>query len=172
MNWAALLLITLSGFLIIRQDFSSREISWYLLPLMAFGMVLLNMPNIGLAEYMLLIISNVIILVIILGVVGIYYCVKAKALYNFIDKKIGLGDLLFFMILCLGFSPINFVVFFLIGLLLTLIFHLINTAIRPQANVQIPLAGCLSILLIIISWMQYPFMILNMLDDKYLIKII
>lgn len=168
MDWLAIILISLAGILIIWQDFIQREISWYLLPVLLLGILIIGIQKLILMEYLYYILINGCILLILMGFLLIYYWIKERSIRNFVGKTIGLGDLLVFLTLCFGFSPINFVVFFLIGLFLTLIFHLLNTAIKPNANKQIPLAGYLALFLMLLSWLQFPLKIIDLFNDQYL----
>ena len=172
MDWIALILISLTGIAIIVQDFTHRKISWYLIPILFFGILFNGIQKLNMVEYLYYIMINGFILIVLMGVLLVYYWTKERSIKNFVGKTIGLGDLLVFITLCFGFSPINFVVFFLIGLLLTLIFHLINTAISLKANKQIPLAGYLAVFLIVLSMLQHPLNEIDLFNDQYLFSLL
>ena len=119
MEGLATILISLAAIFIIWQDFTQREISWLLLPVLLIGILINGLQKLNMVEYLYYIMINGLILLVLIGVLLLYYWVKEKSINNFVGKTIGLGDLLVFVTLCFGFSPINFVVFFLIGLFLT-----------------------------------------------------
>lgn len=172
MEGLATILISLAAIFIIWQDFTQREIFWLLLPVLLIGILINGLQKLNMVEYLYYIMINGLILFVLIGVLLLYYWVKEKSINNFVGKTIGLGDLLVFVTLCFGFSPINFVVFFLIGLFLTLIFHLINTSINSRANKQIPLAGYLALFLIILSLLQFPLKAVDLYNDQYLFDLL
>jgi len=81
-----------------------------------------------------------------IGIV-LYFSIKSKQLINPIDNVIGLGDVIFFIVITPLFSLKPFILFFIIGLLFSLITHLIYSAFKKSEN--IPLAGYLSIFLVV-----------------------
>jgi hypothetical protein len=58
-----------------------------------------------------------------------------------INNVIGLGDIIFFLFLCMAFSPMNYIAFMIISLILTLLVHI---TVRNRFQ-RIPLIGYLSI---------------------------
>lgn len=89
----------------------------------------------------------------IVGLV-LYFSVKEKKLINIVNTKLGLGDLLFFVFLILGFSTLNLIVFFFLAVLVSLIFGILALAISKKkqtvASTKIPLAGIFSVGYIIV----------------------
>lgn len=84
-------------------------------------------------------------------------------LYTLMTKKektedliygLGLGDILFFIAIIPLFSTLNFILFFITGLLLSMLIHLLVSL--QNKNRLIPLAGYLSIYLIgFIGWFKF-----------------
>jgi hypothetical protein len=69
-----------------------------------------------------------------------------RSVFNPLTGHIGAGDLLFFPVLCLSFSPVNFIVFFVFALALMLV-------LKPllfRASDQLPLAGVVAIIMAVI----------------------
>lgn len=81
----------------------------------------------------------------IIGLV-LYFSVKNKSVVNPIDSMIGLGDILFFIAITPLFDLKSFIVFFIAGMVFSLVTHLISNQFKTQKN--IPLAGYLSVFLI------------------------
>ena len=75
--------------------------------------------------------------------------IKEKKLTNIIDTYLGLGDILFFFILTTLFSPINYFIFLIGSILLFSIIFSINLLISKKKKALFPLAGAMSVLLII-----------------------
>lgn len=95
----------------------------------------------------------------------ILFVLKGK-LMNPFNSFIGVGDLLFFPVLCLSFSPINFIAFMIgsFGLIL-----LIKPILFKSKN-AIPLAGGLSIIYSILLVMDI-FLTIDLYDDSGMIKL-
>jgi len=69
-----------------------------------------------------------------------------KKLFNPLHTHIGAGDLMIFPVLCVSFSPLNFLFFFVLTLALTIF-------IKPvffRKTKTLPLAGCVSFFLVIV----------------------
>lgn len=77
----------------------------------------------------------------------IYQTIVKKQLQNPIDSSIGLGDILFFIVITPLFQLHNYMLFFIVGLLLSVVMFLLTHKTRKHTT--IPLAGYLSICLII-----------------------
>lgn len=77
----------------------------------------------------------------------IYQTIKNKQLENPIDTSIGLGDILFFIAITPLFQIHNYIVFFISGLLISILLFVATKNLRKQPT--IPLAGYLSLFLII-----------------------
>ncbi|MEO1032267.1 MAG: prepilin peptidase, partial [Bacteroidota bacterium] len=87
------------------------------------------------------------VLFIAINVLGLflYFSIKEKRLYNPIDTMLGLGDILFFLAIAPLFSLQTFIVFFISGLIFSLVIHLISNLFKRIET--IPLAGYLSVFL-------------------------
>lgn len=72
---------------------------------------------------------------------------KHKKIQNPIDQSIGLGDILFFVVITPLFQVHQYVLFFIIGLLISVVLFMISKSSLKEQT--IPLAGYLSFLLII-----------------------
>jgi hypothetical protein len=105
-----------------------------------------------------------IVFINLLGVT-LFISLKEKKVKNIIDSYLGLGDVLFFLVLTTIFSPINFMVFFLGSMLIsTIIYGSIQLA-NQQKQTFIPLAGAMSVMLIISLVLQLAIPSLNFYND-------
>ncbi len=80
-------------------------------------------------------------------VITFYYSLKKRAWINPFDTLIGWGDVLFLIALAPLFSFRNYIVFFIMGTVFSLIFYVIIKSIYPIEK-TIPFAGYLSIFII------------------------
>lgn len=149
MHWGdLLLLLALAG--IVYEDFKYRAIHWWWLLILAGGILTCrpwSMAQVAINWGFLL--SQFILLTL-------YFSIKQKSFTNIIDQFLGLGDILFLLVIALLFSPINFLLFFVVSLLLTLFFFLGYQYLfaSPSSPKTIPLAGALATLLLLVLWMS------------------
>lgn len=91
---------------------------------------------------------TVFILVNIFCLIG-YFSLKHRKFINPINSKIGLGDIVFFLVIGPLFYIKTYILFFITGLLFSLLLYGVIIRFREKQK-TIPLAGYLSIYLIII----------------------
>ena len=134
---------------IIYEDFRFRAIHWYWLVLLSISAYFYAstpmdevLTNFG------------FIFIQILGLT-VYFSIKNKNFVNIVDHQIGLGDLLFFIPLCLLFNPTLFLIFFVISLTVSLIGFLLIQKFWLKKMKTIPLAGCMSITLIVFLFAEF-----------------
>lgn len=86
---------------------------------------------------------------VLINVIGltVYYSFKEKTVVNPIDTFIGLGDIAFFMALTPLFDLKSFILFFILGLLFSLVIHGVSLLFKKIKT--IPLAGYLALFLMI-----------------------
>lgn len=160
------LMILLS--VVVVQDLKYREISWFLIPLLlcsflAKGLFLISSHQlIGYSLY------NVGFIAIQLLVLTAYMSVKNKKLTNIVNSYLGLGDVLFFIVICVAFSPVNFIFFYVLSLLFTLGGFIAYNILIKKAKKEIPLAGAMAMvmttLILVNQWMPQ----FNFYNDDYI----
>jgi hypothetical protein len=135
------------------QDFKSREISWWsillLFILMWFESAIQNYDKL---QYSII---NLIVFIIELLFVSCYFSIKSKRVVNILKGHLGLGDVLFFIVLVPFFNPISFLFFQIVGLVLVLLGSLIYGLFRSDWAFKIPLAGVFAIFLVIKVILQH-----------------
>jgi hypothetical protein len=127
------------------QDYKYRAVSWILFPI---GFILFAAESIhygDLYEQALIFLLNIGICLFVFILLLIYFSIKNKKITNIIDHYIGLGDLLFIIIISIGFSAINFILFLNISLFFILIMYLALYKVLKFKNDKIPFAGLLSL---------------------------
>lgn len=156
-------------FFIVFQDFRQREISWFFIPLLLAGFIYTAMykENAGIAfKYILFNLSFIIIQLVLLT---IYMSVKNKKLVNIVNTYIGIGDILFFAVIAAAFSPFNFIVFYLISTILTLLGFALFNLLKGSSR-EIPLAGAMAGAMMILMIMNFCVPELNFYNDDFFIS--
>ncbi len=127
------------------QDFKDRLISLWLFPLIIGGLSYMSWSKNGYIFFKVDLLFNISLVIVQLFLLWLYFRLKGK----FIVGMLGFGDVLFFMVLCFGFSTIGFIFFFCFSLLISLIAWLIINGYKggcvPLAGIQ---ATCLSVCII------------------------
>lgn len=154
--------------IVVVQDLKQREISWLLIPILfgcfwAKGFLLISSGE--LIRNSLL---NICFIVLQLLVLTVYISLKNKKIINVINSYLGLGDVLFFVVICVAFSSVNFILFYVISLFFTLGGFIIYNLFVTKTTKEIPLAGAMAMVMITLillnQWMpQFDFY-----NDNYL----
>jgi len=128
------------------QDLKFRGINWFLFPLL-LGITLFLNPSQLSPSYTQMLMS-ILFLTVNLLVLFIYVSLKNKRLINIFKTHFGIGDVLFFIAVIPLFSFRNFILFFITGMIVSMVLHLLLK--HKQKKITIPLAGYLSAYLILI----------------------
>jgi hypothetical protein len=155
-------LLTLTLLLIIfAEDMYSRAVHWFLFPLLIAAFVLLR--SVGqepLHSIMVDAVLNSGFVLLQYSLVTLYFSVKRRRLVNITSGLLGWGDILFIFSFAFVLSPVNYVVFYIISLIVVLIGWLIYTLLTRLSDRHIPLAGMQAFLLAVIltvSWWRGGF---------------
>lgn len=144
------LLICLVLILIMIQDFRFRAVHWLLFPLLLILIIADSLFISRIQNYLASIFINLLIISIQGMLLIAYYKIRGTDLSNIIRRKIGMGDLLFVLIMACAFSWSTFLLYYITGLFFTLITWV---TIKRFSNIRsnlVPLAGLLSLYMIII----------------------
>ncbi|MFI5219073.1 MAG: prepilin peptidase [Bacteroidia bacterium] len=164
MSWIvdALCFVFLS--VIIYQDFKYRQIAWVLLAALFVLFFVKSSFNKNPAEVFINILFSMAFIAIQLMLLTFYFSLRQKKIFNIVNTYLGLGDILFLIVLTALFAPVNYILFFITGMFITLAGYGIYIFIKKDMNYKIPLAGCLGMQLVICFILQYP-MALNFNND-------
>jgi peptidoglycan/LPS O-acetylase OafA/YrhL len=130
---------------VVIQDLNYRKIH-VVLPVLVFlfSIVLFNRKlELKSAIY----ITNIVFFLLIIGVLVLYMSVKNKKLLNPFDHYFGLGDLLFFLGITPLFLTYNFVLFFILSMVFSIVLQLMIQ--NKKEDKTIPLAGYSALLLLL-----------------------
>lgn len=158
--------------LIAYEDFKHRAISWYLLPVLGIVFLAASFRQFPLSEIATEFFINFSFVAAQLLLLTVYFSIKERKPVNIIKKHIGMGDILFFIALCAAFSPVNFLVFYVSGLAVTLLGAGIYHLLSRKSIMEIPLAGGFAVLLIIGIFSGYFIGGIRFHDDTFTLKLL
>lgn len=150
--------------LITYYDFKFKALPLYILVIaVVFGVFFSIIKN-GLHFTLLYAVANAMLICVQLVVTSLYFSIKNRKFTNIFNTYLGIGDGIFFLVIIFIFSPVNFILFIVLSAFLTLIFYA-----RSKNKVQIPFAGCLSMLLCLVLFFSTVFEIIQPYNDYFLI---
>jgi hypothetical protein len=129
------------------EDFRYRAIHWSLLLVLALCLALPALQDRPLLSWWWDMRSNILFMLVQFTLAFGILMIKHGQWENPLDRFIGLGDILFLLVLAAGLSRWSFLFFYLSGLLLCLPTYLLMRWLKPRMTPSIPLAGLLSIYL-------------------------
>lgn len=115
------------------------------------------------------VIFNLSFIIIQLVLLTVYMSVKNKKFVNIVNTYLGIGDILFFIVIAAAFSPFNFIVFYIISTILTLLGFLLVSAVKKSTG-EIPLAGSMASMMIVLMFLNFYLPDLNFYNDDFFIS--
>lgn len=158
-------------FIVAFQDFKYRALTWPLLIFLLIVFVFKALLIVSLSDLVRHSAYNFVFVFAQQILLFSYMCMKNKKFVNIINSYLGLGDILFFVVLCSSFSTVNFIVFYLFALIFSLLFVLIYNKIKEQKIIEIPLAGLMAIGMMIVIILSYVVHEINFYDDEWLVRL-
>jgi hypothetical protein len=147
-------------------DFRYRALPVYMLVIaLVFG-ILISVSKNGLSFTLYFSAVNTILISLQLGLTTLYFSIKTGKFVNIFNSYLGIGDLIFFLVVILCFSPVNFILFIISSGLITLLFY-----VPSREKVLIPLAGSQSVILCLILLFSLVFKIIQPYNDLFLMDI-
>lgn len=124
------------------QDITSRKVSWVVLLSIGIVNVLVALERIPVAVLCENAVVNFCFILFNLAVVFLYLLFRyGKGALRLFDRFLGLGDVLFWGMLLPAFSPLNFIVFHVVSLVVSLVLYRVALYKRAQIHRTVPLAG-------------------------------
>ncbi|WP_271765809.1 hypothetical protein [Aquimarina algiphila] len=131
--------------IIIYQDLKDREVFWFMFPILMGLLGFLHYHHTQQISFLYAVVINVGVLIVVMGLLYLYTLIKIKR--PFFEEVFGVGDLLFFVALAIGFPTVTFIVLFVFSLVFSLLVWLM---IKKKAKHNtVPLAGYMSVFLIV-----------------------
>lgn len=147
MNIIAVLLICIVLFSIFLQDWKFRKIH-ILLPIILFTVSYLGVILLDHKTKIKFVLINIAFFLVIFLVLVLYMSNKNKKIINPFQNYFGLGDLLFYLSISPLFLLKNYIVFFIVSMLFSIVLELL--ILRKKSQKSIPLAGFSGLLLLLI----------------------
>jgi len=170
MLYVLIILATIALSVIAYQDWMSRSVYWFWFPILAVVGFFMSLIAVGAAGLLFqYLVVNLGFLAVQLVLLKGYFFVRRRKDSGLIDKKIGLGDLLFLAAACCFFSPLNFMLFYLGSLVFAIAAFSIYRGVKQAPPETLPLAGLQAVFFIVCLFIS---MIPNhsLLDDHWLLK--
>lgn len=141
--------MVLACVLISYQDFRTKYIHAGTLLMLALGVMLFYHRNITMSLYYVLI--NLFFLIFLFFSLYLYLAIRHNVRKGFVDRYIGLGDIIALCIFCVSYNLYNYVIFILLSSLFALLLWALNFLLTNKKIVRIPLAGCMALVHLTIS---------------------
>lgn len=127
------------------QDFRFRAVHWILFPILLILLVADSLFVTKIDNYLDSITINLLV-ILLQGLILIgYYKLKGTQFITFIKERIGMGDLLFVVVMAFAFSWSTFLFYYIAGLLFTLITWIVVRNLVRLRTQLVPLAGMLAL---------------------------
>jgi hypothetical protein len=166
------ILIALVLVLICVQDLKSRAVYWFLFPALAALFVALALQQLPVREVIQAVLLNLGFVAVQLLAVWGWLSFKYKRPVRLTAGWLGWGDVLFLAVLACCFSLVNFIVFYVLGLLLILLGWPGVRRLMPGRAEHIPLAGLQALLLLVVLGYCWYYNGIDLSSDHWLLKFI
>lgn len=151
------------------QDLLYREVYWLCFPALTLLVFILKYKSSGLQETLIHAGYSILFLTFQLAILWIYFLIKKRKNINLTRDYLGWGDILFLVAIAFYLSPGNYIVFYVMSLIVVLLYTLLKDFVsRKTQNLHIPLAGlqaAILALLILLDQFSSKFMLY---DDSWL----
>ncbi len=164
MDVLKLMIILLLGLIFI-EDMRFRAVRWYYFVVLFVFFSIQFYYQEGQIVHVAI---NLAFIIIQLAIATLYLFLKRLKLSE-ICQHIGLGDIITWIILTLLFSPINYIIFFILSTLCSLILYFLFK--KPESKL-IPLAGLQSLFILVIYGVQLAGVELNLYSDYWITKLV
>ena len=145
-------------------DFKERAVPVYALISLFVASVIYGINEAGWRITVLYVLINGGLIVLLVLLLAGYYAIREKAGSKFINQKLGLGDMFFWLGITPLFSTINFILFFVCSLVIILLITIFQLAWKKNLN-SIPLAGHQAVILLWITLLNGLFFKYNFYID-------
>jgi hypothetical protein len=150
-----LMLVVILGILT-WQDFRLRRISVAAILVLAALVITRRLQGVSQTELLNQFLLNIAFIILQLALLSFYWIVRRKPLKSLFDQGLGFGDILFFVIMSLAFSTERFIMFFMAGLILSLLSYGSYLLLSKDKDKSTPLAGLLSFFGLLGILLSYP----------------
>lgn len=132
------------------QDFRLRAVHWTLFPILLMLFIADSLSQVELKDY----ISGIAINLLLVSAQGVilfvYYSAQGKKLKHILTSILGLGDILFIIIMAFAFSWTSFIFYYIAGLIFALSLWVVRLFVSGHRPQLVPLAGLLAVYMILV----------------------
>jgi hypothetical protein len=153
--------------LISYYDFRYRALPVYLIVIAVILSILFSIVSNVLSLVFKFSGENLLLLSLQLGLTSLYFSARKRRLTNIFESYLGLGDLVFFLVLVFCFSPLNFIIFIIISGFVTILVYF-----GANRKALIPLAGCQSLILCVVLLATFISTNIQPYNDLFLAEIL
>jgi Flp pilus assembly protein protease CpaA len=172
MNYILNTLTILSLIFLVIQDFRQRLVFAWLIVLIMLLVGYKMFDRVGIREAAVFFLMNTALIAIQLAGIVTYFSLRNKKFTNIINTYIGAGDLFFFAVIAVAFSPLNMLAFYGSSLFLTLVTFIIYRNIKKNTRPEMPLAGGMALMLSVLLIIQIINPSLDLYNDQLLMNFI
>ena len=166
------ILIVMTLMVLAWQDFRSRLISWWLIPVLLLAFILAGKEQVswsGMGKYFLF---NLTFLILQFVIVWIWISLRNRKPVRLINSQIGLGDILFLVCIAAAFSTVNFLFFYTASLIAVLLIAAVIRMFRSSEKMLIPLAGAIAVPMIVLILFRLFDPAVNFYSEEWLLNIL
>lgn len=164
-----LIIVTLG--LIAYQDFRFRAIHWALFFVLFLLCIITGLWRQEISNFIQGCVFNFLFLLMQIILLLAYYSLKGFSLGSVLNVLIGIGDLVFLGCIVFAFSKVNFIVFYLTAMIISLLTWLVIQFFSDKKVKMVPLAGLISSYMIIIVSSDIFFKQFERINDSFLINL-
>lgn len=151
------------------QDLVYRAVYWVCFPILSIIMFMLKFNLSGWQEGLSHAGYGLAFLLIQLFILWIYFSVKNRKAINLTDEYLGWGDVLFLITIAFYLSPVNYIIFYVVSLIIVLLHTIIGATLSSkERNPHIPLAGLQAALLALVMLVDFISTKFKLYDDSWL----
>ncbi len=152
------------------QDFKSRSIRfwWLIYPVAAISAFFLAKNELPTTSLLSGAVFNILFIVMQLLVLTVYFSFKHRKLVSIFDRFLGWGDVLLFIVFCFLFSPVNFILFYMLSTFLSLCLAL---CWLQKIDKRIPLAGLQASMYLIVLAINWVIPSFSCYNDQWLLTV-
>ncbi len=152
--------------IIVIQDLLTRSIAKWIVFSLAILLISRSLITTGLETLGINISLNLIFIFFQLLCISIYFSLRKRKVVNIVDHYLGLGDIAFLLIICALFSPLNLLMYYIGSTFFALFVYGIYIVVKEKSDKSIPLAGIMSIVLVMLFVLKYTFIDIDFQSDE------
>ena len=161
--------IVTSLFVLFYQDMRYRAVYWVLFPVLLLLYLALTFQHFGFDAFLVSSSSNIIFLLSQFFMLTLYFSLKQRRWVNITAKYLGWGDILFLLTLGFYLSPLNYLMFYVLSLIVVLLVTLLLAKVTGRVSLQIPLAGLQSVMFAFLFVADWSSKVMNLQSDDWII---